>query len=293
MRRTALLMIAALIVGFPAVAANQHQTQTPKIKKAGTVPGSPFYAVDTLTERVGLALTFSKKAKAKKKVKIAEERLAEARKLQEQGKTQLAQKTEQKYSDNIQEAQNFGQAIAKAAKQRNIEEVISKATSIHMQVLAQKNVTPGQVGYNAKRTAEDLTVATENDPVKKAEKQADVAGHRAQEAKILAQQNRTQEASQVAQEYQQEMQKLQKISNNVSEAATRHQIQEVVARATQHHTKVLSTVYKKVPPQAQDAIKQAMQRSMRGHQQAVQALKKSPGGLPSGIQEQIPSKNIP
>ncbi|MDY6777685.1 MAG: hypothetical protein SVU32_03405, partial [Candidatus Nanohaloarchaea archaeon] len=107
----------------------------------------------------------------------------------------------------------------------------------------------------------------------------------------LAAQNRTELLNQTAKEYAQEMKSLQNFGDNISSLAQQRKINELVARATQLHTEVLSNVYKKVPEQAQSAIKRAMNRSVTGHRMAVKSLDRT-GGVPSdigGVSEHIPS----
>jgi len=51
-------------------------------------------------------------------------------------------------------------------------------------------------------------------------------------------------------------------------------VEQLVAKATSIHLEVLSEVYEKVPEQAKLAIERAMSISVRGHERAVEALKK-------------------
>ncbi|NOQ55545.1 MAG: hypothetical protein GQ477_01930, partial [Nanohaloarchaea archaeon] len=47
--------------------------------EAGITPDSPFYGLDVAMDNIGLMLTFNKAKKAEKKLKIANERLKEAK----------------------------------------------------------------------------------------------------------------------------------------------------------------------------------------------------------------------
>lgn len=281
---TVLVIAVGLLVS--AAAAAQHQAQT-QLSDPGTTPDSILYGFDRAMESVSLALARSPEAKAEKKMEIAEERLSESRELARRNMSELANETAAEYDDNVEDARRFGEQISEAAQRQDIEAVISRATSVHMTVLEEQDVDPAEPGYQAKRTAEETTVETENDSVEKARKQAKVAGHRVNESDRLVDKGRPDLASRTAEQYEDEMQELEQIGQDISDAAQRRAIDEVVARATQAHSEVLQRVMEKVPDQARSAISNAMDVSAQGHQRAVQELRNS-GGVPDGIQEDVP-----
>lgn len=291
MKRTLFLIGLVSILATSFAAANGTHAADPALADPGTKPGSLFYGLDRAGEAISMAMTFSKEGKAEKKLKHAEERLSEARALADEGKTDQAQRTEEEYEKNLDQARSFGKQVSAAAKQQDIDAVISEATSIHMHVLEEQAVDPGDVGYDAKRKAENVAVDTERDPVEKAEKQASAAGHRVNESERLAANGQPDQATQAAQDYEDELRNLSRLGDEVSDAAQQRQIQTVVAMATQHHQKVLQRVYQQVPQQAKPAISRAMNASSTGHRQAVQALDRS-GGIPSGVEQSIPSTPV-
>ncbi|MDY6788375.1 MAG: DUF5667 domain-containing protein [Candidatus Nanohaloarchaea archaeon] len=280
MNRAVVVFSAILVMLSPMALASGHS----KLVGAGTTPGSFLSGLDRAAESISLAITFSPEGKARKKLQFAEERLSEAEELAERGEEELANDTAEEYSKEVEEARSYGKAVAEAAKKGKIDQVVSRATSIHMEVLAEK--LPGEVGYRAKRKAEEVTVETENDTVEKARKQAMVARNRANESKALAE-RRPEKAAKIAKKYRKEVGELRGIVNRTSEGK-RAEVQEIVAKATQKHQKVLQRVYEQVPEQAKDAIKRAMERSSKGHKRAVEALKKR-GQMPEGVKDKIPA----
>ncbi|MFB6077071.1 MAG: DUF5667 domain-containing protein, partial [Candidatus Nanohaloarchaea archaeon] len=99
------------------------------------------------------------------------------------------------------------------------------------------------------------------------------AGNRANESLVLANKNMTELANETAEDYAQKMQEVNDLGQNISDLAQSGNISQVIARATQHHAKVLSTVYERVPEQAKAAIGRALNRSVKGHDMAVQAMR--------------------
>ena len=76
--------------------------ETPELVPAGSARDSPFYSIDRFVERLRLRITGDEVAKAQLKLKFAEERLSEAKKLIELNKQELADKTLVDYSDALQ-----------------------------------------------------------------------------------------------------------------------------------------------------------------------------------------------
>src|SRR3989338_10854438 len=79
----------------------------------GTLPDSPFYIFKTLKESIQTFFTFGEENKAKQFLHLADVRLAEYQKMQEKGKTELAQKVLDKYEKQL------GKAVAKVEELKN------------------------------------------------------------------------------------------------------------------------------------------------------------------------------
>ncbi|MFB6207758.1 MAG: DUF5667 domain-containing protein [Candidatus Nanohaloarchaea archaeon] len=278
LKYSAVLLTTAMMLG--------GVTAAPNFGNPGQTPGDALYGLDRAMESLSLALTFSKQARANKSLKFARERLAEAKQLQEMNRTELANRSVGSYQKMIQKARRIGESVSQAAKQQNINGVISNATMEHARVLNQMKVTAGDPMYQAKTGAEEVAVGLETNAVQKARKQAEVLQHRVNETKFLADTNRTQAIERTMNHYNQELQQMQRIAN-VTDNRTRMKVQEIVANATQKHIQVLERVREKVPEQARQGIDNALNNSRKGHQNAVDAFKKAknvlqemPGGLP-------------
>ncbi|HKL23854.1 MAG TPA: hypothetical protein VJ912_00805 [Candidatus Nanoarchaeia archaeon] len=137
-----------------------------------------------------------------------------------------------------------------SAKRMNFKEIEDKAGTV-----------PGEAFYFLDRTF---------DVFKSSEKLAD---ERAYELAVLANKsaegeevkNRTMEKAR--ERYEKTMEKVQRKTQNKEDASER------VANATTKHLEVLSMVYEKVPEQAKGAIEKAMNRSMRGREEAISSLR--------------------
>lgn len=77
----------------------------------GITPDSPFYGLDRAMERISLALTFNKSAKAQKGLKHAQERLAEVKAMIEAKKFDKAEEAGENYEDDMDDVDEAGEEI--------------------------------------------------------------------------------------------------------------------------------------------------------------------------------------
>ena len=116
------------------VTAKEQVNKTPEEKKeeigliqAGSARDSPFYALDRALENLQLRLTKGHIAKAQLRLKFAEERLAEAKKLIEQNKIELAEATIDDYESELSAVQN---EILKASELgEDVDEILQQVNS--------------------------------------------------------------------------------------------------------------------------------------------------------------------
>ncbi len=104
----------------------------------GLTPDSPFYFLERVTEAIGTFFTFGDVKKAERRAVLATERLAEVKAVVEKGKSELAEKTLERYKVQLQNS--IASAEKAQAKGENTEEVmirIGQATSKHLEVLAE------------------------------------------------------------------------------------------------------------------------------------------------------------
>lgn len=129
--------ILAITLVFAVVGAVRAQEDT-GLPNPGITPDSPFYFLDTLGERISLFFARSAEARARKSLAIAEEKLAEAETMADEGKDKAAEIATNRYGETISVAAG---ALAQAARtgegfDEALKSLIAKATSIHLDVLS-------------------------------------------------------------------------------------------------------------------------------------------------------------
>ncbi|MBI2334345.1 hypothetical protein HYU96_00940 [Candidatus Daviesbacteria bacterium] len=109
------------------------------VASQGSVPGDGLYPVKTLTENVRLASSFGQESKTRTQLAIAEEKLKEIEKLQVRGgDDERIGEAADRYGSMISGA---AQSVATSAQSGEgfdeaLAELVTKATSIHLTVLA-------------------------------------------------------------------------------------------------------------------------------------------------------------
>lgn len=118
----------------------------------GLTPASPFYFLDTLGERIGLALTFNAQGKAEKALAYAEEKMAELEVLTSAQKEKYSLKLTAKYNeylgvieDKVEEMENNG---------LNVDALTEKLAQNMLRHQERLMVVYGQVSENAKQALE-------------------------------------------------------------------------------------------------------------------------------------------
>lgn len=305
------VIVISLLFGGTAYAQVDEELPSP-----GLTPDSPFYFVDIWGEKIGLFFAFGAEAKAGKALEYAEERLAEAHVMAVKNKPEAVRMAASRYDEyiatgtqNIEEARNKGVDISE------VSEIVALATSKHLLVLdGVMDIVPEEakeaigkakgVSINGHGSAL-RALATENP-------------ERAMEINLAAVEGRLNRAEAEADEDDSEgvvdaVDELDKLFNFGAEISEIAQglgkdtttVEELVARATSIHLEVLAIVYEKVPEQAKPAIERAMGVSIRGHERAVEALKKKgalgdlseeppiPPGIPEEVKEKILKPGVP
>ncbi len=109
MKKLTLLIVFLCLLGFAAGALAQESG----LPDSGTTPDSKFYFLKAWKEQVRLFFTFGAENKAKQFLHLAEVRLAEYQKMIEAGKTEIAQKTLDKYERQLNQAVEKAQEAQK------------------------------------------------------------------------------------------------------------------------------------------------------------------------------------
>ncbi len=139
--------------------------------------------------------------------------------------------------------------------------------------LPEPGILPGNPIYFLKTWTENIGTFFTFGEEAKAERIFYLAEKRLAEANELSQRGEEELAERTIARYEENMslvlEKTQRARNkgkNVDEILIR------VAEATYKHQDVLTDVYEKVPENAKEAIERAMQESMRGHEEALEAI---------------------
>ena len=110
--------------------------QTSDLPDAGLAPDSPLYFLKNWKESIQTFFTFGAENKAKQYLHLAEVRLAEYQKMVEKGKTEIAQKTLEKYEKQLNHAlEKLNQAKQQGRDVGQVLEKVSEATQKHQEIL--------------------------------------------------------------------------------------------------------------------------------------------------------------
>lgn len=131
MKKIAFIVVLLLLVSLiPSLLAEEE------LPDPGITPDSWLYGLDRAFERISLALTSDKAAKAEKRLQIASERIAELRVMVQRGKPEFIESLKQDYERELNETESEIEG-AKAIG-RNVtllEEHVANVTSKHVVVL--------------------------------------------------------------------------------------------------------------------------------------------------------------
>jgi len=123
----ALALISAVVLVSPASAS---AATSPGVK-----PGSFFYVFDRAFENISLFFTFNRESKAKKSIEYANERLAEAEAIANDGKADVIEKTIDDYQESISLALKNAQEVEDKKKSEDLFKLVSEKTAEHQRTL--------------------------------------------------------------------------------------------------------------------------------------------------------------
>ncbi|AEH60725.1 hypothetical protein Mzhil_0863 [Methanosalsum zhilinae DSM 4017] len=287
-----IIIISILIIALcmlPVASADlvelENTAENYEFRDAGTTPDSLFYGFERAIESIDIHLTFDDQKKVEKILSYSERRLSEAWIMQERNQSDLAEQAEQRYTEHLMMARELGHNVADDAVRQEIESAISQATGIHMIVLEKKSISPNDRGYTAKKTAEEISIQTEVNPVDKAHKYSRIAEHRLNEVDRLVESNRTDSIEPVLEDYETIINDMSMMAEGLDEA-NRTEVEIIVAESTLKHQERLEMVHQKVPDNAKESIEKAMNRSLAGHERALEALEKR-DSIPEDLRKDI------
>ncbi|MFO7773376.1 MAG: DUF5667 domain-containing protein [Dehalococcoidia bacterium] len=139
---------------------------------------------------------------------------------------------------------------------------------------------PGDALYPIKIGTEQAGMMLPGDDVGRAERGLGFADRRIVEIEALAEQGRSEYLGLAGEKYEQALNmtlaRIEEATNKgLAAGNATGNVTARVAEATLKHMEVLADVHDKVPEQAQEAIKRAMNVSVAGHEAALQALERA------------------
>src|SRR3989338_9902144 len=131
-RSVAYLAASFIILSLAAVALAQNTGSA----SAGITPDSPLYIFKTLKENIQTFFTFGAENKAKQFLRLADVRMAEYQKMLEKGKTEIAQKTLDKYEKQLSRSVSKMEELKNKGKDvKDISERVADTTAKHIEIL--------------------------------------------------------------------------------------------------------------------------------------------------------------
>jgi len=97
-------LVASVCLVFMIGAVGAYAGNHSQLPEPGTTPASPFFGLEQAQESISLALTFNSEKKANKRLRIAQERLSEAKKLSESNDSENAEKAIRMHSRTMERA---------------------------------------------------------------------------------------------------------------------------------------------------------------------------------------------
>ncbi len=149
MKQKIVLSSLVLLIFFSTI--SQVSAQAAELPNPGLTPASPFYFLDVWGEKLSLLIPQAAESKARKRIKIAQEKLAEAQAVSEEGDDLAVQTAVTQYGQTISlAAQDLAQAAQSNSDQKKtaaLAELLAKTDNISQSVLTnveQKVSAPAQ-----------------------------------------------------------------------------------------------------------------------------------------------------
>ncbi len=139
--------------------------------------------------------------------------------------------------------------------------------------LPEPGMLPDSPFYFLKSWSEGIGTLFTFGEVKKAERFLDLSERRLSEAKALVEKDSMEYATKAIERYEEQLERaLQRAERGKEKGKGTDEVLERISEATLKHQGVLVDVYEKVPEEAREGIKRAMENSMRGHEEALRAV---------------------
>ncbi len=150
------ILFSLIVLSFLIGAVNVW-AQNDNLSSAGITPDGPFYFLKTWQETIQTFFTFGAENKAKQFLHLADVRLAEYQKMIEKGKTEIAQKTLEKYEKQLNRAiQKIEELDSKGVDVKGLSEKLSTTTLKHIDVLKENLLKVPESGKEGIEKALDV-----------------------------------------------------------------------------------------------------------------------------------------
>ena len=237
-------------------------------------------------------------------IKAAKDRLKRAKEKAEAGESEDVEEALEEYDEMTELSKELAEKDAEAA-----EDIAEDLNEQLLELDEIEDAAPEDVKEKVKekksssleKQRDSLRSLAKDKPEKAAEIYSKAAEARLNRAKEKADENEIEEVENEVEEFD----KLANFGNEISQIAQglgkdTTTVDQLVARATTRHLEVLAEVYEKVPEQAKAAIlsviERAMEKSVKGRETAVEALKKKDAlgdiseEVPKYVSDKIPEK---
>src|SRR3989344_8613183 len=156
---------------------------------AGLTPKSPFYFLDTLFERINLALTYNPEKKATKALLFAEERLAEVTTGTNEDKPEVIETLMANYQKNVALAAEKSKEVTDEKKAEELFNKIADDTTKHQEILTEVLAKVPEVAKEAIEKALEASKEGQAEALKQiTELKQEVAGLKQEIAELKKQQ---------------------------------------------------------------------------------------------------------
>jgi hypothetical protein len=277
------LLSALLVISLLFSGTTYAQDEKLQLPDPGITPDSPFYFFDVWGKKIGLFLAFGPEAKARKALKYAEERLAEAQVMAAKNKPGEVRQATNGYNEFVAIVTEKAKEVERQGILEHISEIVALATSKHLTVLDGVMEIVPEEAREAILQAKEASINGQTNALRALAKQnperaieinlATVEG-RLKRAKAKAKENEIEELEEALQEFD----KLYKFGEEISQIAQGlgkdTTVSELVALATSNHLSILDEVTDVVPVEAKEAILKAKEVSINGMGNALRALAK-------------------
>ena len=302
MKKTLLIPLLVLMLFATPVMAQEDT-----LPEAGTTPASPFYFAERFFEGVGTFFTFGNSAKAERYLNLAEERLAEARELAEEG-DERAERAVERYEEQVAKAKERAERTGEV----DLEATVADATTKHLSALDQVlERVPEQARASIEAAKErsmngqleSLRGLVERDPERAVEIYDRAAEGRLRAVEARANRGGAEGDEEDTEDAEDAEEALESLNDAINSAFEKYSefgreisniaqglqtgettVEELVERATSRHQEILSGVRERVPEQAREGIDRAMDNSRMADRPSAERGQSENSNIPERAQ---------